>query len=68
MVECLHMCVRVFSFQVFRTFSTFKGHSASDVRGRRVRAGISKLGEAVLLVLLEHPGQEGSMLYKQNHS
>ena len=34
-----------------------------------VGVGISKLGEAVLLVLLEQPGQEGSMLYKsQNHS
>lgn len=37
-----------------------------EVRG--VGAGISKLGEAVLLVLLEHPAQEGSMLYKQNRS
>jgi len=32
------------------------------------KTGISKLGEAVLLVLLEHPAQEGSMLYKQNRS
>lgn len=63
------MCVRVFKLpELFRTFSTFKGHSAIDVRGKGVGAGISKLGEAVLLVLLEHPGQEGSMLYKQNHS
>ena len=29
-----------------------------------VRGSISKLGEAVLLVLLEHPGQEGSMSSK----
>lgn len=29
-----------------------------EVRG--VGAGISKLGEAVLLVLLEHPAQEGA--------
>ena len=37
-----------------------------EVRG--VGMGVSKLGEAILLVLLEHRVQESSMLYKQNHS
>ena len=37
-----------------------------EVRG--VGMGVSKLGEAILLVLLEHRVQESSILYKQNHS
>lgn len=62
------MCERL-SFQNYSGLSVPLRDIQKLIEVRGVGAGISKLGEAVLLVLLEHPGQEGSMLYKsQNHS
>lgn len=62
------MCVRVFKLpELFRTFSTFKGHSAIDVRGKGVGRD-QQAWRGSIACAVGTPWQEGSMLYKQNHS